>query len=107
MNHAQVIGIILCFFSNCSIIYLVGTVYSFPGHPSNTITSGALKFYAGSKKVVSETLEHSDFEFFYPQGSSWGSLNQIQNNIDYIQIEIFKVKPHKDSNIFVPTVCAL
>ena len=43
--HAQGIGILLCRFPNCSIIYLVGTVYYCPGHPSNTISSVALKFY--------------------------------------------------------------
>ena len=46
-GHAQVIGIILCRFPNFSIIYQVGPVYYFPGHPSNTISSSALKFYIG------------------------------------------------------------
>ena len=55
-GHAQGIGIILCRFPNCSIIYPVGPVYYFPGHPYNTISSGALKFYIGFKKVTSETL---------------------------------------------------
>ena len=45
--HTQWIGIILCHFTNCSIIYPVGPVYYFPGHPSNTISSGALEFYIG------------------------------------------------------------
>ena len=44
-GHAQVIGIILCHFTNCSIIYPVGPVYYFPCHPSNIISLGALKFY--------------------------------------------------------------
>ena len=44
-GHAQRIGIILCRFPNCSIIYPVGSVYYCPGHPSNTISSGALNFY--------------------------------------------------------------
>ena len=46
-GHAQVIGIILCHFPNCLIIYPVGPVYYYPGNPSNTISSGALKFYIG------------------------------------------------------------
>ena len=54
--HAQVIEIILCLFPNCSIIYLVGPVYYFPGHPSNTISSGALKFYVGFQKFNSEPI---------------------------------------------------
>ena len=45
MGHAQGIGIILCRFPNYLIIYPVGPVYYCPGHPSNTISSGALKFY--------------------------------------------------------------
>ena len=44
-GHAQGIGIILCRFPNCLIIYPVGSVYYCPGQPSNTISSGALKFY--------------------------------------------------------------
>ena len=35
-GHSQGIGIILCHFPNCSIIYPVGPVYYCPGHPSNT-----------------------------------------------------------------------
>ena len=75
-GHAQGIGIILCLFPNFSIIYLVGLVYYCPGHPSNTISSGSLKFYAGFKKVTYEPLEHCDY--FDPQGCSWRSLYQTQ-----------------------------
>ena len=46
-GHAQEIGIILCRFTNCSVIYPVGPVYYCPGHTSNTISSGPLKFYIG------------------------------------------------------------
>ena len=42
--HAQGIGIILCRFPNFSIIYPVGPVYYCSGHPSNTISSGALMY---------------------------------------------------------------
>ena len=70
--HAQVIEIILCPFPNYFIIYPVGPVYYFPGHTSNTISSGALKFYAGFQKVTSENIEHCDF--VDPQGRSWISL---------------------------------
>ena len=44
-GHAQGIGIILCCFPNCAVIYPVGTVQYFPGHPSNNILSDALKLY--------------------------------------------------------------
>ena len=60
-GHAQGIGIIVCRFPNCSIIYPVVPVYYYPGHPYNTISSGALKFYIGFKNVTSEPLEHCDF----------------------------------------------
>ena len=43
-GHAQVIAIILCRFPNCSIIYPVGPVYYYPGHPSNTISLDYLNF---------------------------------------------------------------
>ena len=46
-GHAQGIGIILFRFHNCLIIYPVGPVYYFPGHPSNTILLDALTFYVG------------------------------------------------------------
>ena len=60
-GHAQLIGIILCQFPNCSIIYPVGQVEYFPGHPSDTISSGALKFYIGFKNFTSEPIERCDF----------------------------------------------
>ena len=72
MGHAQVIGIILCNFTNCPIIYPLVTVYYFPGNPSNTISSCDLKFYPGFQKVASEHLEHCDFAC--PQVSSSISL---------------------------------
>ena len=50
-GNAQGIGIILCCFPNCHIIYLVGTVYYCLGHPSKKISSGALKFILASKRL--------------------------------------------------------
>ena len=104
-GHAQVIGVILCCFPNYYIIYPVGTVYYYPGHPSNTISSGYLNFYVGFQKVVSETLEHCDF--VDPQGCYWRPPYQTQNNLDYFQIEIFKVNPRRYRNVVFPTVSAL
>ena len=83
-GHARGIGIIFCRFPNCSIICPVGQVYYCPGHPSNTISSGAFKFYVGFQKVKSEPLEHCDF--FEPQGCSCISPYQTKNNINYFQI---------------------
>ena len=104
-RHAQGIGIILCRFTNFSIIYLVGPVYYCPGNPSNTISSGALKFYIGFKNVTYESLEHCDF--FDPQGCSWRSPHQTCNNLNYLQPEIVKINPHRDKKIVFPTVCGL
>ena len=95
-GHAQGIGIILCRFPNCSIIYPVGPVYYCPGHPSNTISSESLKFYIGFKKVTSEPLEHCDF--VDPQGCSWRSPYQTRNNLEYLQLKMFKINPHRDKN---------
>ena len=103
--HAQVIRILLCFFPNCPIIYPVGQVYYFPGHPSNTISLGDLKWYVGFKKVTSEPLEH--FGFVDPQGCSWRSPLRTRNNLYYIQIKIVKVNPQKNRNIVLPTLCGL
>ena len=82
--HAQWIGITLCCFTHCYIIYPVVPVYYFPGHSTNTISSVALKFYVGSQKVASEPLEHCGF--FDLQGCSWRSPYQTQNNLNYFQI---------------------
>ena len=90
-GHEKIIGIILCCFPNCSIIYPVGTVYYFTGHPSNNISSGALKLYVGFKKVTSEPLEHCDF--VDPKSHSWRSPYQTQNNLDHLQIKIYQSQP--------------
>ena len=50
-GHAQNIGIILFGFPNCLIIYPVGPVYNFPGEPFNSISSCALKFNIGFKRL--------------------------------------------------------
>ena len=105
MGHDQLIGIFLFSFPKCPIIYQVGPVYYCPGHPSNTISSGSLKFYVGFQKVISEILEYCDF--VDAQGCSWRSPNQTRNNLDYLQIEYFRVKPQRKNNIVAPTVCGL
>ena len=66
--HSQGIGIIICSFTNFYIIYPVGPVYYFTCHPSNTISSGAIKFHVEFQKVTSEPLEHCNF--VEPQGHS-------------------------------------
>ena len=52
--RAQVIGIILCRLTNCSIIYPVVPVYYFPCHPYDIISLGDLKFYPGFQRVTYE-----------------------------------------------------
>ena len=47
MGHAQGIWIILCYFPNFPIVYHVGLVYYFPGHPYNNTSLGTLKYYVG------------------------------------------------------------
>ena len=64
-------------FTNCSIIYPVGPVYYFLGHPYKTISSGALKFYVVFKNMTSEPLDHC--EFVDPQGNHFISPYQTQN----------------------------
>ena len=87
MGHAQVIGIILCHFTNCPIIYPVVPVYYCPDHPSNTISSVDLKFHLGFQKITSDHLDHCDF--VDPQGSSWRSPYQTGKTLDYLQIKNF------------------
>ena len=104
-GHAQGIGIILCRFPNCLSIYPFVPVYYFPGHPSITISSGALKFYICFLKVTSEPIEHCGC--VGPQGHYWISPYQTQKNLDSIQIKKIWLNPHIDRNIVVPTVCSL
>ena len=51
--NSQGIAMILCHFTNCSIIYPVGPVYYCPSHPYNIISPGPIKFYVGFQKVTS------------------------------------------------------
>ena len=104
-GHSQLIGIILCCFPNCSIIYPVGPFYYCLDNPSNTILSDALIFYVGSKKVTSEPIEHCDF--VDPEGCHWRSPYQTQNNLEFLKIDILKVNTQRNSDIVVPTVCDL
>ena len=60
-GHSQLIGVILCCFTNYSIIYPVVPVYYFPGHPYKIIPLGALKCNVGLKNVTSEPLDNFDF----------------------------------------------
>ena len=105
MVHYQVIGIILCWFTNHAIIYLTRPVYYCSGHPSNIISSGAIKFYAGFQKVTSEALEHCDF--LDPKGCSWRSPYWTQKILEYIQIEFVKVNSHQSKYNVVPKICGL
>ena len=103
--HAQGIGILLCRFPNCSIINPVVKFYYFPVHPSNTISSVAIKLYVGFQIFTSEPIEHCGF--VGPQGHYWISPYQTQKNLDSIQIKNFWLNPHIDRNIVIPTVWSL
>ena len=91
MGHSQVIGVILSHFTNCPIIYPVVPVYYCTGNPSNTISSGDLKFHLGFQNITSEHIEHCDF--VDPPGSSWRSPYHTGKTLDYIQINFVKVNP--------------
>ena len=82
--HSLVIGVILCSFPTCPIIYPMRLFYYCTGRPSNTISSGDLKCYVGFQRVTYEPFEHCDF--FEPQGCSWISPYQTMNNLGYIQV---------------------
>ena len=88
-GHYQVIAIILCCFTNRLIIYPMGKVYYYLGHPSNKISYNDLKCYADFENVTSETIEH--YDLFDPQGHSWRPPYQTRNNLYYLKIKKFKV----------------
>ena len=83
----------------------MGTVYYYPGNTYRNISSLSLKLYVCFQKITSEPIEYCDF--VDPQGRSCISPYQDQNNVHYLQIQIVKVSPQRNSNIVVPTVCAL
>ena len=83
----------------------MGPVHYFPGCPYNTISLGDLKFYDFFLMVPSEPLKH--FGFVEPGGVFWRSTYWTQNNFYYIQIEIFKLNPQEDSNIYPPCLCPI
>ena len=60
-EHAQWIGVILCSFPKCPIIYPAVLFYYCPGYPYITISLVALTFYVGFQKVTYEPLENCDF----------------------------------------------
>ena len=86
--HAQGIGIILCGFTNCTIIYLVESVYYCPGHPFNTVSLGLLKWNVGFQKVLSETLEN--FDFPSPSRLFLDIPLPESKILNYLQIVIFR-----------------
>ena len=81
--YSQVIGIILCHFPNCPIIYMVGSVYYCPGQPSNTNSSGAQHFFVSFQKVTSEPLEHCNF---FAIKVVLGNHILDSKKLDYLQI---------------------
>ena len=55
-GHTQGIGIILCCFPNCSIIYPVGPVHSFSDHPFNTSYQVPTNFMFAFKRLLLNLL---------------------------------------------------
>ena len=55
--------------------------------------------------VASEPLEHCNL--LYPSGCSWVSPYQTHKNLDYLQLEIVNINPHRDKNLVAPTVCVI
>ena len=94
-------------------LYPVRPVYYFPGRPSNTIPSGAIKFYAGFQKVTYKSLKRCDF--VDPQGRSWISsredntscISVVEAKIvtpiaKHIDILVSCLQEKFDNGIFVP-----
>ena len=95
--YAAFLNVLLCIQSDQFIIFQVILPTIYHQVPSSFIF--VLKY------VTSETLEHCDF--VDSQLRSWGSPHQTRNNLNYLQLEIFKINTHIDKNIVVPTVGGL
>ena len=77
----------------------------FPRSPLQNHLIGCPQILYWLSKITYETLKHCDF--VDPQGSSWISPYHNHKNLDYLQINFFKVKPQRNRNIVVSTVSAL
>ena len=62
MGHSQEIGILLCHFPNCTIIYTVLPVYYCPGHPSDNISLGYIKSTSESVPYLDTTRIKSIYD---------------------------------------------
>ena len=60
MDNSQEIGILLCHFPICPIIYTVVPVNYCPGYPSDNISLGGIKFYFVFQKITSEHFEQQN-----------------------------------------------
>ena len=104
-GHAKIIGIVLCHFTNSSIIYPVGLVYYFPGHPYNTISSGSLKCYVFFQRLHLNPLNILTlFTLEVIIGYHYAVLKTIPT---IFKSKKFKVNPQRDRNILVLTLCSL
>ena len=83
----------------------MGPVYYCPGHPSNTISSGALKFMLVFKRLRMKLL--NIVTLFTLKVVLGYHINRIKTILTIFKSKISKVNPQINRNIFVPTVCAL
>ena len=104
-RHAQAIGIIFCHFPTCYLIYPVVPVYYCPGYPSNNISPDALNIFVGFQKFAPELLQHC--EFLTLKVVLVGQPTRLKTILTTFKSKFVKVNPQRESNIFVPTVCAL
>ena len=93
-GNSQGIGIFLCCFPKCPIIYPVGPVYYFPGNLYKTISSCDLNFMLVNKRIHLNLLNIVIFL----------TLKVILGDLP---TRIVNVKPQRDRNIIVPTIYAL
>ena len=96
---AQGIGIILCCFPNRSIIYSLGLIYCFLGHPYNTILPVDLKWCVGFQKVTFNLLKN----LFCLSSRSFLEVTHL----DYLQVLIVKFNPQINWDNMVTTIFGL
>ena len=104
-GHAQGIGIILCHFPNCTIIYSMGPVYYCPVQPSNILSLGTLKYMLNFKRLQLNLVNVLTlFTFKVVLGDHPTRLKTIQT---ILKSKFVKVNYRRKPIFLVPTVSAL
>ena len=94
VNYSEGIGIALIRLKDNGKIYPIAPVYINPKAPRNTFSLSALKRFCGFRRVQETMMENCEFK------DDEGVVTKVpcyfNNGLDYMDIEIVKIKPRID-----------